>query len=106
MPETDGDLDLADAVRAIRRELKSAMEEGRDEELRLRLGPVELELQLEIARATGVEGDVRVWVASIGGRKSSAVTKTHTIRLTLHPENRGGEDVDIHGTVAGDRPIE
>lgn len=71
MPETDGDLDLADAVRAIRRELKSAMEEGRDEELRLRLGPVELELQLEIARAAGVEGDVRVWVASIGGRKAA-----------------------------------
>jgi len=41
---------LADAVRALRAELTSAMAEGADQALRFELGPVEMEFLLEVNR--------------------------------------------------------
>jgi hypothetical protein len=95
---------LADAIGAIRRELKQAMDEGQEEDLRFGLGAVELELQLQVSGQRGVNGGVKVWVLSLGGQASRSTAETHTVRLTLHPQDREGKDIDIHGTTAA-KPV-
>jgi hypothetical protein len=102
--EDERDLELAATLRAIRRELKQARDEGAEEELRFRLGPVELELQIEVSNEKDVDGGIKVWVVSLGARGSRSTAKTHTLRLTLHPTDPVGGDVDIHGTT-GSKPV-
>ena len=92
-------LELAQTIRALRRELNTAMEQGRDEDVRFVLGPVELELQFQVAGEDGDDAGVRFYVISVGTRTSRSTTETHTIKLSLHPKRRGGEDVDIYGSL-------
>jgi Trypsin-co-occurring domain 2 len=82
---------LADAVRALRAELTSAMTEGADQALRFELGPVEMEFLLEVNREAGGQGGVRFWVVSLGGSGSVARGSTHRVTLQLAPRTSSGE---------------
>ena len=90
---------------AIRRELKRARDEGAAEELRFRLGAVELEFAVEVAGEKGIDGGLKVWVVSAGGRRSRSASEGHTIRLTLHPQDIDGKDIDVRGTVPGGKAV-
>src|SRR4051795_6962283 len=81
---------LADAIRALRSELTTAMTEGADQALRFELGPVEMEFLLEVQREAGGEAGVRFWVVSLGGKGSVASGSTHRVRLSLTPKDRSG----------------
>ena len=81
---------LADAVRALRAELTSAMAEGADQALRFELGPVEMEFLLEVNREAGGQGGVRFWVVSLGGSGSVARGSTHRVTLQLVPRTSSG----------------
>lgn len=83
-------LGLADAVRALRSELATAMQEGRDEALRFELGPVEMEFLLEVQRETGGEAGVKFWVVNLGGKSSVTRGSTHRVTLTLAPKDAAG----------------
>jgi Trypsin-co-occurring domain 2 len=89
---------LADAIRALRRELVEAVRQGKDEELRFRLGPIELELQLEISREAGGEAGISFWIVSIGAKGSRTSATTHTVKLTLAPVG----DVVVHDEIPGE----
>jgi hypothetical protein len=93
---------LAEALRALRRELLEAIRESKDAELRFALGTVELELQLEISKERGGEGGISFWVLSIGGKGSRTAGTTHTIRLSLTPV-AGSDDVLV-GSALTERP--
>lgn len=82
---------LAQAVRALRRELVEAVREGQEEDLRFALGPIELELQLEIAREAGGEAGIKFWVVSVAGKGALSSTTTHTVKLTLTPVSGSGD---------------
>ena len=82
---------LADAVKALRAELTSAMAEGTDQALRFELGPVEMEFLLEVNREAGGQGGVRFWVVSLGGSGSVAHGSTHRVTLQLVPKTSSGE---------------
>jgi hypothetical protein len=82
---------LAEAVRALRAELTSAMAEGADQALRFELGPVEMEFLLEVNREAGGQGGVRFWVVSVGGSGSVARGSTHRVTLQLVPKTSSGE---------------
>src|SRR5512135_1769855 len=78
---------LADAIRALRAELTTAMAEGDGESLRFELGPVEMEFLLEVRREGGVDAGVRFWVISLGGEGSVASGSTHRVTLSLTPKD-------------------
>jgi hypothetical protein len=80
---------LADAVRALRAELTTAMTEGRDGTLRFELGPVEMEFLLEVRREGGGEAGVKFWVVSLGGKGSASRGSTHRVTLSLTPRVDG-----------------
>jgi hypothetical protein len=86
MPEvSELDVPLASAIEALRRELVAAVQEGRDQDVRFALGPIELEFQVEVAREAGGEAGVKFWVVSLGGKGSRTSGTTHTVRLSLNP---------------------
>jgi hypothetical protein len=88
---------LAEAVRALRREIVVASRAGRDEEVRFRLGPIELEFALEVSREAGGEGALKFWVVSLGGQAKRGSATTHTVRLVLSPAGGDvlvGDEVD------------
>jgi Trypsin-co-occurring domain 2 len=89
----DVEIPLADAVRALRRELQEAIRRGEGEELQFALGPIELELQLSVSKETGGEAGVAFWVITIGGKASRNRAETHTVKLSLTPVTPSGASV-------------
>ena len=95
---------LSEAIRALRRELVEAVREGEAEELRFALGPVELELKLEVSKEAGGEAGIAFWLVTVGAKGSRTQATTHTVRLTLTPIGPSGEkDVVVRSRVA-ERP--
>ena len=90
---------LSEAIRALRAELAGAVREGTDQELRFRVGPVELEFLLEVGRERGGQGGVKFWVVSAEGKGGVKRTEAHRVRLTLAPETTAGEDVLVSDPV-------
>jgi hypothetical protein len=97
MAKTDTEIPLADAIRALRRELVAAVGEGADQDVRFALGPIELELQVEMSREAGGQGGIAFWVVSLGGSGKRASAVTHSVKLSLTPTLASdvGEDVPL-----------
>jgi hypothetical protein len=83
--DSDTSVPLADAIKSLRVELTEAMEQGAEEDLRFRLGPVELEFQFNVSREYGGDGGVKFWVVSLGAKASRGSSTVHTIKLVLNP---------------------
>lgn len=88
---------VASFIRALRRELVAAVTEGEEQEVRFALGPIELELQVEVSSTGAGEAGVRFWVLAIGGKAERTSGRTQTLRLTMTPV-RGSN-------VPGDTPL-
>ena len=71
---------VAEAIRALRRELGRAVREGEDEDVRFALGDIELELQVDVSKEAGGEAGIAFWLVTIGGKASRTSGTTHTIR--------------------------
>jgi hypothetical protein len=98
MPDvSEIDVPLASAIEALRGELVAAVQEGKDQDVRFALGPIELEFQVEVSREAGVEAGVKFYVLALGGKGTRSSATTHTVRLSLSPVL--GADVDA------DRPL-
>lgn len=99
----DSAVGLPEAIRSLRAELSQAMEEGAGEELRFRVGPVELEFEVQLTREAGVDGGVRFWVVSVGAKGSTATATTHRVKISLQPQTAEGGDVAVAEAVS-ERP--
>ena len=95
------EITLADAIRQLRADLSRAMEEGRDSDIKFKLGHVDLELQLQLGRER--EGRIGLqWLVLTSGAAKSSSSVTHKLTLRLEPELSGGDDLQISDT--RDRP--
>jgi hypothetical protein len=90
---------LAETISAVRRDLVRATELGDGDVMRFRLGPVELELMLEVQFDRARAGGVQVMVVSGDVRRSESRVASHKVKLTLLPETVAGGDVVIHGRI-------
>jgi len=90
------ELGLADAIAELRKEIGAAMEAGRGEALKFALGPVELELEVQLAQKAGAKGGLKWVVVSLGAEASSTETSKHKVRLTLTPQLKGQHDILIN----------
>ncbi len=95
-----GEIGLADAIGQLRREIGAAMASARDEPLKFLLGPVELELQVQLATKGGVKGEAKWVVVSFGAEASAERTRTHKVKLTLTPKVGGKGDIEVSDTTA------
>jgi hypothetical protein len=81
---------LADAVKALRRELATAMEEGQGKSVRFELGPVEMEFLLQVTKDTEGSAGVKFWIASLGVQTGISSGSTHRVKLALTPKDTSG----------------
>jgi Trypsin-co-occurring domain 2 len=86
---------LSDAITSIRSELTRAMASGEGEEIRFRLGPVELEFELEARKDAGATAGVKFWVITAAAKGDVSSGSAHRIRLTLQPVTTEGADVEV-----------
>lgn len=100
MPDQKAPIPLSDAIRALRSEIVKAAGEGKEKDVRFRLGEIELEFGLEVGREQGGEAGIQFWVITLGGRGSRTSATTHTVRLTLTPVGLDG-DVLVSDTGSG-----
>lgn len=76
---------LSDAIAELRKEIAFARVQGEKEELRFRLGPIELELQVQLEAAGTAQAGIKAWVVSVGASGSLKDIETHRVKLTLEP---------------------
>ena len=95
-------VNLADAVRALRQELKKAIAEGQGQGIRFELGAVEMEFLLEVSREGGGQAGINFWVVSVSGRGAATSGSTHRVTLALKPVDDSGASPLIAGTEPGD----
>ncbi|MGV9302009.1 trypco2 family protein [Nonomuraea sp. NPDC004354] len=95
------EIQLADALKALRQELSRSIEESEGEAVRFRIEKINLEAQ--VAVTAGREGGVgvKIWLFSGDGKTSKQTVSTHTLTLELAAETADGDYVR---TGAGRRP--
>jgi hypothetical protein len=90
--------ELAEAIAAVREQLRRAQEEGADKDLRFRVGPVELEFDMVMSRTAGGQGGLKVYVLTLGAKGESTSGSTHRIKVTLQPiDPKTGKDWEVAG---------
>ncbi|WP_019630517.1 trypco2 family protein [Actinomadura atramentaria] len=91
------DIELADAVAAVRAELLEAAGRGAGEEVAFLVGPITLEFAVELrADAKGKFG-FKAWVVSGDAEAGVSRGRTHRVSVSLTPKRAGGEDLLISG---------
>ncbi|MFA1541417.1 trypco2 family protein [Actinomadura monticuli] len=91
---------LSDAIKQLRMELKEAMEEGKDDELKFEVSSIELELNMVIDTRRKMEGKLSLWKVAAGGGRESGKSSTHRMMLSLKP--RGAAVPEGSETLIGD----
>lgn len=92
---------LPEAIRGLRAQLSEAMKEGSGEEVRFKVGPVELEFAVEVSREAGASGGVKFWVVSLEAKGTGTRTTTHRVKLALVPMTTEGKDLEVGGRLTG-----
>ncbi|WP_432523004.1 trypco2 family protein [Kineococcus sp. SYSU DK006] len=97
------EIELADAVAAIRDELLTAAGRAAGQEIAFAVGPIEMEFGVELRADAKVKAGFKAWVlASIEGEAGVGRTGTHRVTVTLTPKRADGGDLLISGA-AGEK---
>ncbi|MEV7684105.1 trypco2 family protein [Streptomyces sp. NPDC088341] len=91
-------LELSEVVRQVRGQLNQAMADGKDDDIKFELGPVELEFEVAVSKERGADGGIKVGVLSLGAKGSRSTGTMNRMKLTLTPQNRRGGPIRISGT--------
>jgi len=78
-------IELCEVITQLRSELEESRKAGDGEDLRLELGPVELEVNVAIQKVAGVGAKVKFWVVELGTDGKLSATTTQRVKLTLQP---------------------
>jgi hypothetical protein len=83
---------LAKAIEDLRAELLDALVAGQGKDLRFKLKPIELELNLAMTWKGEANAGVKFWVVELGAKGNVERTTSHKLKLILEPVDRhGGE---------------
>jgi len=83
------ELELAEVICGLRAELQKAVADGADEDLRFRLDPLQLTLQVVVTNEVGA--GIGWKVISLGGKHDAATTQTLVLQLTPVVKGPDGE---------------
>jgi Trypsin-co-occurring domain 2 len=77
---------VAKAIEALRSELETAMDAGKDSKLRFEATAIDLELQATVTLGTDAEAGAKWWLVNASARGSAQRATTQIIKLTLTPK--------------------
>ena len=89
---------LAKAISDLRAELLTAMSEGKNQDLRFKLDPVELELNVGMTYKGGVNAGVKFWVMELGAKGEIERAGNHKLKLRLAPVDKNGNQFMVRDT--------
>lgn len=94
-------MSLSDVLVQLRKELAQAQEKAKDENLKLTVKDIEVELQ--VATTQEAEGKVgfKVWLLEGEGKGGYSREQTHKLKLRLEPHLTSGGDVQVSGRRGG-----
>ena len=69
---------------------------SQDDELRFRVGPIELDFEIGVTKERGVDAGVRFWVLSLGAKGSYENVRTQHLKLTLIPKDLTSSDENLY----------
>ncbi|MEU3461714.1 trypco2 family protein [Streptomyces sp. NPDC006733] len=91
------DIELADAVEAVREGLATAAARGSGKNVRFEVGDIHMEFSVEIRRDVTGKAGVKAWVVDAGAETTRSRGRTHTVSFTLKPKNAAtGGHLDVH----------
>lgn len=79
------EVELSAAIEALRSTLARAFWDGENSRIRFRLEPIELTVQVGVARSGKGSAGIRWHVLSLGGERSVQASATQTLTLRLTP---------------------
>ncbi|MGY1669533.1 trypco2 family protein [Geodermatophilus sp. SYSU D00710] len=91
---------IDEAIQTLRAQLSSAVQSSQGQDLRFRLGPIELEFTVVATDSGKVGGGIKFWVVSAEAEAARSQQLTHIVRLKLEPV-RSSSDEPV---LAGDEP--
>jgi hypothetical protein len=89
-------LGLAEAIEAVRDQLRLAQNAGRGSDVRFAVSEIELEFLVDATRTAGGEASIRVLSAlSLGGKGETAIGETSRVKVTLSPIGVGDQPFEV-----------
>jgi hypothetical protein len=82
---------LAKVIQDLRSELLAAVAEGAGQDLRFKLAPIELELEVGLTWSGELSAGVKFWVVDLGTKGSIERATTQKLKLVLEPVDREGQ---------------
>jgi hypothetical protein len=79
------EIELADAVAAVREELMNAAASGIGQPVEFLVGPIEMEFVVELRQDANAKAGFRAWVVSGDAELGVSRGRTHRVSLTLTP---------------------
>lgn len=94
------EIELADAVAAVREELLHAAARGIGHPVEFVVGPIELEFAVELRQDAKAKAGFKAWVVSGDAEGSLSRGRTHRVSMTLTPIRPGGDKWLVAGDSA------
>ncbi|MEO3972254.1 trypco2 family protein [Streptomyces sp. CAU 1734] len=86
-PHPVGDIELADAIEAVRDQLIEAAGRATGRPVLFEVGDIEMEFTVELRRETSGGAKFKAWVLEGGADHTRAAGRTHRVAFTLSPRN-------------------
>jgi hypothetical protein len=86
---------LSDALAELRSELLLAMSAAENEKLKFELGPVEVELHVQVSTALKAGVGMKAWFLSASSEAGAQQAGVHKIKLILNPSYDGKTTVPV-----------
>lgn len=86
---------LSDAVQTLRDELDQAAEQARDQGLTFKVGPIQMEFEVQFRADAKAKGGLSAWIATGEVEAGAGRTNTNKVAFTLTPHNAAQPDGDV-----------
>ncbi|MFG3528074.1 trypco2 family protein [Streptomyces sp. NPDC047917] len=89
-------IDLAEAIKAVRLQLKEASASAQQDDMQMEVDALELEFTIEVRHDSKAKAGIKAWVITADAETGLARSGTHRVKISLKPKMQlTGESVKV-----------